>query len=139
MYEVNLIAVLVSAVVAFIIGFLAHGPIAGKLWMKLANITPTGNEKMSDMYPQMGMNLLANIITAFVIAILFNVMMSSTLFTNTALCAGLTSAFLGWLGFGIIGTAMDPIWMKASWKLWIFEAITSLVMLLAMGAIIANW
>lgn len=139
MFDVNLLAVLVAAVVAFIIGFLAHGPIGGKLWMKLAGVTPTGNEKFSDMYGQMFMNLVANLITAYVIAILFNITISSTVFLNTPLCAGLTSAFLGWLGFAIIATSMDPIWMKRSWALWVFESVSSLVMLLAMGAIIGYW
>jgi ABC-type phosphate/phosphonate transport system permease subunit len=39
--SINIWGVLISAVVAFILGFLAHGPVAGKLWMKLANIVPT--------------------------------------------------------------------------------------------------
>ena len=53
--------------VNFIIGFLFHGPLFGKLWMKLANIHPTGNEKLSDMIPQMVKNFLANIVCAYVI------------------------------------------------------------------------
>ncbi len=140
MFDVNLLAILVSAVVAFIIGFLFHGPLFGKLWMKLANITPTGNEKMSDMYGQMGMNFGVNIITACVIAILINVAGSSALMIDySVLCVGLTVSFLGWLGFVFTGSSMDPIWMKTSWKLWAFECVSSLVMLLSMGAIISSW
>ncbi len=133
-------AILVSAVVAFVIGFLFHGPLFGKLWMKLANITPTGNEKMSDMYGQMFWNFVANILTACVIAILINVAGSSAFMIDySAMCVGLTVAFLGWLGFIFTGSSMEVIWMKKSWKLWAFECVSSLVMLLAMGAIIASW
>ena len=42
MLPINLKAVVVSAVAAFVIGFLFHGPLFGKLWMKLAKIQPTG-------------------------------------------------------------------------------------------------
>jgi hypothetical protein len=45
------VAVLAAAFACFVIDFLMRGPIAGKLWMKLANIHPTGKEKLSDMYP----------------------------------------------------------------------------------------
>lgn len=53
MISINFVSVFIAAIVAFILGFLFHGPISGKLWMKLANIHPTGNEKMSDMYGKM--------------------------------------------------------------------------------------
>ena len=36
MTSINLIAVSIAAVAAFVLGFLFHGPVAGKLWMKLA-------------------------------------------------------------------------------------------------------
>ncbi len=64
MLPINLMAVLVAAVAAFILGFLFHGPVTGKLWMKLANIHPTGKEKFADMIPKMLWNLLANFVTA---------------------------------------------------------------------------
>jgi hypothetical protein len=36
--------------------------------MKLANIHPTGKEKLSDMVPQMLFNMLANLVCAYVLA-----------------------------------------------------------------------
>lgn len=140
MYDVNLLAVLVAAVVAFIVGFLFHGPLFGKLWMKLANVTPTGNEKMSDMYGQMFWNLVVNIITAFVIAVFINIASSSVFMIDyPAVCVGLCVSFLGWLGFVATDSSLQPIWMKTSWKLWAFECLSSLAMLLAMGAILGAW
>lgn len=138
--DINFIAVIVSALVAFIIGFLFHGPLFGKMWMKLANITPTGNEKMSDMYGQMGMNLLANIVTGFVLAILITLISESGyLFDKSLVCIGMIGSALVWAGVVVPGSSMDSIWMGKSWKLWIFECICSLVMLLAMGAILGAW
>jgi hypothetical protein len=60
--HINYIAVLIAAISNFIIGFLMHGPLLGKLWMKLANVHPTGNEKLSDMLPQMVQNFIVNLI-----------------------------------------------------------------------------
>jgi hypothetical protein len=79
MLSINFVAVLVSAVVVFILGFLFHGPVSGKLWMKLANIHPTGNEKMSDMYGKMFWNMVVNIMTAFVMAMFFWLVFASPL------------------------------------------------------------
>jgi hypothetical protein len=60
MSQINLLSVFIAALSAFIIGFLLHGPILGKLWMRLANIHPTGNEKLKDMIPQMIWNFIVN-------------------------------------------------------------------------------
>lgn len=140
MLYINFWAVLVAALAAFMIGFLFHGPLFGRLWMKFANITPTGNEKFSDMYGQMFMNLVANIVTAFVIGVLINLTAGSEFMVGkTLVCVGMICAFLVWIGFIVPGSSMDVIWMKRSWKLWIFECVSTLATLLAMGAIIGAW
>jgi small-conductance mechanosensitive channel len=134
----SLVSVLVAAVVAFILGFLFHGPLTGKLWMKLADIHPTGNEKLSEMIPQMLWNLLANFVSAFVLA-------GIIWMASTSVAGPLTSgrgAILGvWVAVGFIATStsMEVIWMKRSYKLWLFEAACSTVVMAVMGAILAGW
>ncbi|MES2023537.1 MAG: DUF1761 domain-containing protein [Patescibacteria group bacterium] len=139
MLPINYLAVIVSAVVAFIIGFLMHGPVFGKLWMRLANVHPTGNEKFSDMYGQMVWNLIANLVTAYVLAVIYLLTSTSPFMGMSAISNGLICAFLVWIGFIVTGSSMEVIWMKRSFKLWIFESFSSLLTLLAMGAIIAIW
>lgn len=131
--QINYWAILVAAVANFIIGFMLHGPLFGKLWMKLANVTPTGNEKFKDMIPQMIQNLIANLVFAFVLGsmIVWNGL-------DTASRGMIFSAFV-WLGFIVTTSSMDVIWMKRSVKLWMFENVASLVSILAMGAILATW
>jgi hypothetical protein len=133
MTSVNLWAVLVAAAANFIIGFLLHGPIGGKLWMKLANVTPTGNEKFSDMYGQMFWNFVANFVFAFVLA----QMLSFNAVTGAG--RGMIFGFFVWLGYVVTTSSMNVIWMKQSFKLWLYENFSSLVCILAMGAIIAAW
>lgn len=139
MLPINFLAILVAAVVAFIIGFLFHGPVFGKLWMKLANITPTGNEKLSDMIPQMVWNFVINFITAYVFAVIYLYISTSPFSSNPGVSTALITAFCLWLGFIATSTSVDVIWMGKSFKLWLFEAISSLVMICAMGAIIASF
>jgi Protein of unknown function (DUF1761) len=139
MIQINFIAVFVSALVAFILGFLFHGPISGKLWMKLANIHPTGKEKLSDMIPQMAWNLLSNIITAVVMALIFCLVFSSSLMGPATWLRGAIMGVWLWLGFLVTSSSIDVIWMGKSYKLWIFEAGCSLVVMAVMGAILASW
>lgn len=138
MVPINFVSVIVAAVVAFIIGFMFHGPLFGKLWMKLANIHPTGKEKFSDMVPQMLLNLVANIVTACILAMFINV--TESYYNNVGnIYGGMGVAFWAWLGFLVTATSMDVIWVGKSKKLWLFEIVASLISFLAMGAILAGW
>jgi len=137
MLAINYIAVLVAAVVAFIIGFLMHGPVAGKLWMRLANIHPTGNEKFSDMYGKMFWNLVVNIITAAALNVVYLLASSSTLLSGPSIMTGILCALIIWLGFLTTSSSIEVIWMGRSKKLWLFEVFSSLLVMLSMGVIIA--
>ena len=139
MPPINLMAVLVAAVAAFIIGFLFHGPVLGKTWMKLANIHPTGNEKFSGMIPQMLWNLLSNFVTAYVLAAVYLYISSSPLSGGPGIWTGVGVATWLWAGFLVTSSSIEVIWMKRSVKLWLFECFSSFVVMAAMGAIIASW
>ena len=134
--QINLFSVLIAAIAAFIIGFLFHGPFFGKLWMKLANIHPTGKEKFSDMIPHMLKNMLANLVCAYVLAMF--IFVTTSYYDNVGnVFGGMGIAFWSWLGFVVTSTSMDVIWMGKSKKLWYFEIVSSLVSFLAMGAILS--
>ncbi len=136
---INYLAVLVAAITAFIIGFLLHGPIAGKLWMRLANIQPTAKVKLSSMIPQILLNLLINLVTAYVLAVVYLFASTSPVMGGSGAVNGMVCAFYVWLGFNVTATSVDVIWMGKSKKLWLYELAASLIVFLAMGAIIASW
>ncbi len=144
--SINFLAVLVAAIVAFIVGFLMHGPVGGKLWMKLANIVPTGKEKFSGMIPQMLWNLFANVITAFVLSVMYIFaqsyffLSSYNFFPNISIgvLSIATPVFLLWV-FVVVGSSMDVIWMGKSKKLWMFECLSTLLVMASMGIVIAVW
>ena len=139
MLPINYISVFVAAIIAFVLGFLFHGPVSGKLWIKLADIHPTGNEKFSDMYGQMFRNLVVNLITACVMAMIFALVFTSSLMGPATWFRGVIMGTWLWLGFLATSSYIDVIWMGRSWKLWLFEAVCSLITMATMGAIIASW
>ncbi len=139
MLPINLISVFVAAVVAFILGFLFHGPVSGKLWMKLANIHPTGNERLSDMYGKLFWNFVVNLVTAFVMAMILALVFTSSFMGPATWFRGAIMGMWFWFGFLVTSSSIDVIWMGRSWKLWLFETMCSLVVMATMGAIIASW
>lgn len=139
MFPVNLLAVLVAAVANFIIGFLCHGPVLGKVWMRLADIHPTGNEKFADMIPELVKNFIVDFVFAYGLAVVYLFASTSPLLAGPGVATGLVVAFIVWICFIVTSSSIGVIWMKQSSKLWLFEAFCSLLSLLAMGAIIAVW
>ena len=138
MISINFLAVFLAALAAFILGFLFHGPISGKLWMKLANIHPTGNEKFADMIPQLIWNFVVNLVTAGGLAALYSITSTSPLLYGASVATGITTAILVWFGFMVTSSSIEVIWMGRSAKLWLFEAVCSLIVMAVMGAIIAS-
>lgn len=139
MFPLNYAAIVVAGLANFFIGFMFHGPLFGKLWMKLAKVTPTGNEKFKDMIPQMLKNLLVNILFAYVLAVVYLFATTSPLMGGSGALNGMMCAFWIWFGFVFTTTSIEVIWMGRSPKLWYFELASSLVSTLAMGAIIGAW
>lgn len=138
MFPINFLASLLAAIASFILGFLFHGPIGGKLWMRLANIVPTGNEKMSDMIPQMLWNFISNLVTAYALSMVYAFASTSSYTDGPGVITGILCGILVWIGFIVTSSSMDVIWMKGSFKLWLFECVSSLIVLIAMGAIIGG-
>jgi hypothetical protein len=133
---INLFAVLLAALAAFVLGFLFHGPVAGNLWMKLADIHPTGNEKFSDMYGQLFWNFVVNFVTAFILAVIYLFASTSSLITSRGALVGIMCGLLVWIGFQVTITSIPVIWMKQPVKLWLFEVVSALIVFTVMGAII---
>ena len=137
MFQVNYVAVIVAGLANFIIGFLLHGPVLGKVWMKLANVHPTGKEKFSDMVPQMIKNFLVNILFAYVLAVMYLFASTSSVMGGSGIITGIVVALFVWIGFLFTSSSIEVIWMGRSYKLWLFELFASLLSCLAMGIIIA--
>lgn len=135
----NMIAVLVGALAAFVVGFLIHGPIAGKLWLRLTGIVPTSNEKFSDMYGQMFWNFVVNVFTATGFAFVYTLAATSPLLSGPTLTLGLACGAIIWLMFLVPSSAIEVIWMGRSKKLWLFEVVSSFAVMMALATVVTLW
>ena len=132
----TILAIVLAALATFIIGFIFHSPPLGNVWMRLANIHPTGNEKVTDMLPQVAWNIVANLITASVMSLLFWIIFSSPLMgEKTWYKGGIWGAWI-WLGFIFASSSIEAVWMKRSLKLFAYESVASLIAFVAMGIIL---
>ncbi len=138
MFTINILAILVAAAAAFIIGFLFHGPLFGKIWMRLANVTPTGKETFAGMKGQMFANYVANVVLAFVLSGAMWLVFASPLMGAISWYRGAVLGAWMWL-FVAAASSVEMIWMGRSKKLWLFDTVSLLTEVAVMGAILAAW
>jgi hypothetical protein len=137
---VDLIAVLVVAAVTFVIGFLTHGPLLGKVWMRLAGISmPENPPSLMTMLPQMGLNYIANVVFTFTIAVGLRFYFISPYAPERTWLWGALVAGVAYLGLVAPLTSYGVIWMGQSKKLWLFETATQLLNFMVAGALLIWW
>jgi hypothetical protein len=91
------------------------------------------------MYGKMFWNFIVNLVTALVMAMIFVLVFSSPLMGPASWCRGAIMGGWLWLGFLATSSSIEVIWMGKSWRLWLFEAVCSLIVMATMGAILAVW
>ena len=141
MPEINIhYPVLLLAVVScFVLGFLWHGPLFGKVWIRLSGLTDEQLKaaRAKGMAKPMILNFMGNLLMAYVLyhALIF----ASSYMKMTGPAAGVMSGFWNWLGFIVPVTLGQVLWEGKSWKLWCFNITYQLASLLLMGVILAEW
>jgi hypothetical protein len=91
------------------------------------------------MIPKLLWNLLVQFVTAFVLAVIFLFASASTYIGGMGILGGVILAVWLWLGFLVTSSSIEVIWMGRNYKLWLFEVVCSLIVMVTMGAIIAAW
>lgn len=136
--NVNYLAVLVAAVVSFLLGWLWHSPMMfGKMYMKLSNMDKMDKKKMDAMKKGMGRSLflqfVATLIMSYVLAYFLNYSQAKTIID------GVMVGFWAWIGF--VATVMIGmvIWERKPVNLFLINAGHVLASLIVMGAILAVW
>lgn len=133
--SVNLVAVLVAALAAMVIGSVWYSPLLFvKVWMKELGMTEKDCESgKKDMPKAMAGQFIASLVTAYVLA-------HFVAYTgSTTPSAGAHTGFWIWLGFLATGTASAVFFERKSWTYFAITAGCGLVTLLIMGAILATW
>lgn len=135
--EVNLLAVLISAIIGMVIGALWYSPLLfGNLWMKLSGLT---HEKINKMKREgkVGrsylLTFIATLVGAYVLAH-FVSYVGAQGFWN-----GVQLGFWAWLGFMVPITLNDFLWGDRSFKLFLLNACHHLVAIVVMAGILSVW
>ena len=68
MHQVNLLAVLVAGIVPMVVGSLWYGPIFGKRWLALMEMTADEIQEGFNPVRAYGLSFLLSLVTAFVLA-----------------------------------------------------------------------
>ena len=127
----NIPAVLVAALAAFVIGSLWYSVLFGKLWMKLAGV------KKEKKDPYMAVRFLVYFIGQLVMSF---VLAHFIIFTNSvSYVEGLITAFWLWLGFIAPITIGSVLWEKKSINLFVLNNAYNLIALGAMSVILIAW
>ncbi len=136
---VNYLAILVAAIASFVLGFLWHGPLFGKLWISLSGITPEQMEaaKQKSMVKPMVGAFLAMLVMSYVMANVYD--FASAYYGVVGITMGLMVAFWNWLGFVVTVSLNSVFWEGRSWKLWFFNVTYQLLTMALMAAIISVW
>jgi len=129
MLDVNYIAVFVTTIIIFIIGFFWYSKLLfGNIWMKLVRVPDKQGPLINILY-----QFITNLVTVYVIAVLFNAIGVDTL--KMALLTG----FLFWLGFNAMTTMGTVLWERKPMKLWVINNLYSLIFFTVTSLILLYW
>ena len=141
--HLNVGAVLVAAIAAWVIGALWYGPLFGKPWRKEMGVPEGGPPPGAAMAKSLVINFVGLLIMSFVFMHDVLVFRPSVWIAGQADAPswvyGLFGAVFIWLGY-IVPVLLNTVaFEKRTWKLFGINAAYQLVALLAMGMILSYW
>ncbi len=133
MFDINFLAVLVAAIVPMAIGSIWYGPLFGKRWMALMELTEEDIKASFNPLKSYGGSFVGAVLTAYVIAFLLS---------GIGWEGWMRGAEVGavcWLGFILTYGYQSVAFENKKVPLWVMSAGYNLVVLLCMGAILGAW
>lgn len=115
---VNYFAVIISSILAMGLGFLWYSPVLfGTPWMRLMGFTKQSLKKSKkNMGPMYALSFVATILTVWILAVVMNLVILSTL------GEALELAFFLWLGFEATVMLTEVIFGGKKWGLYAINA-----------------
>ena len=134
--NVNYLAVFIAALFAMVLGGVWYSPLLfGKYWMKLTKMDAKKIEeaKKKGMAASYLLQFVAALVTAYVLA-------HFVAYTeSTTVLAGMQTGFWIWLGFFATTSISSILWEGKPKELYLLNNAHHLILLMAMGAILAVW
>jgi hypothetical protein len=133
--KINYPAVIVAAVVHFIIGGLWYGVIFGNTFLKIVEWTPEQLKQVQDQahWSQYAVAFATSLVLAYVLAHFIKYM------KVTDVAGGLQTAFWLWLGFVVTTQLPTVVFEQRKLGLYLLNVGYQLVACLICGAILAAW
>jgi hypothetical protein len=128
---VNLLAVLVAAIVMFVIGSVWYGALFSRQWRALQGV-PEGSP-MTGIGVTLAGGFIVTQVMAYVLA-RYVVHYGAPSFGE-----GVLTGFMAWIGFAATVTANQILYERRPWLLWAINNGYLLIGLVVMGAILGWW
>ncbi|MDE1798451.1 MAG: DUF1761 domain-containing protein [Candidatus Micrarchaeota archaeon] len=133
MGSINIVGIIAAAAVGMGLGMLWHGPLFGKLWIKLQKISPkelaaAQKKGMKGMMNSVLVQFISLLITAGCIEFIASMQAYSS--------AVIWEVGFIWLGFVAQAQLTAVLWQKKPAKLYAFDTIYSLVLLLVLAFVL---
>jgi hypothetical protein len=137
--HINYLAVLVAAVACFLIGWLWHTVLFGKIWIKLMGFDKLDKKKQQAMMKTMGRSMAFNFLTLLVMAycMAWSVQSGAGFYHVSGVVLGLQTGFWLWLGFTATSQLNEVLWGGRPFKLYLINVGQYLVSYLVAGVILA--
>ena len=132
--SINFLAVIVSRLVAFFIGFLWYSPLFGKAWQRELGFTDEYIQQ-GNMVLIFGSSLVLMLVMAFGLAVILQTYGGTDMNWQQGLLHGL---FVG-IFFVATSYGINLLYQRRSIKLWAIDAIYQVLFLCVMGAILGGW
>jgi uncharacterized protein DUF1761 len=138
MSDVNLLAVLVAAIAAMVVGWLWYSQnMFGKQWMHAIGVNPHDEAAMAHLKKNAKSAMVSMFVGALVMA--FVLAMFSSRMSAQTVGGGMEMAFWAWLGFAMPMKVGDIMFNNRNRKLLWIDGAYQLVNFLIMGAIVGGW
>ena len=130
--NINWLAVIVAALIPMVVGSLWYGPLFGKAWMKLMELTEEQIKENFNAVQSYGISTLMAFIMAFVLANVINMGEPGT-------TSGMMLGALIWLGFFVPYGFQSVAFEMKKTQIYVLSMGCNLLVLLLMGLVLGAW
>lgn len=129
---INPVGVLAASIVGMALGMIWHGPLFGKIWIKLMGIT---QKQMAEAQKKGMTGMTHSIVGQFVSLIITSAVMSFIV-VGQPMESALMWVGMIWVGFVAQAQLTPVLWEKRSKELFLFSTTYTLALLLVMAAVL---
>ncbi len=130
--NINWLAVVVAALIPMVVGSLWYGPLFGKAWMKLMELTEEQIKENFNAVQSYGISTLMAFIMAFVLANVINM-------GEPGATSGMMLGALIWLGFFVPYGFQSVAFEMKKMQVYVMSMGCNLLVLLLMGLVLGAW